>query len=145
MTHVPCRLRINREGDFKTRLGMFDGQCGRQGTTDYRFFVSIEATNKKLNPEGFVMENQWVADYFEDTYTKDEELIVPSCEEIAQRAIDHFLGVFANHPHQQGIELTRVLVRIHGSKFSFIEAEWKSEDQPENRVAIRNLEKEAAS
>lgn len=126
MSHSLCSLRINREGEFKVRLGMFEGQCGRQGQTDYKFFVSIQATNRHLTKEGFVMENMWVADYFEDTYSKDEELIVPSCEEMAQRAVDHFREVFATNPELKGVELERILVRIYGTKVSFIEAEWSA-------------------
>lgn len=126
-------LRINREGSFAvSESAQTESQCGRVAQTQYRYFCSIEATNKKLTPEGFVMENLWADQYFQDTYNLETKE-VPSCEEMAQRAIDHFLGLFQTVPELEGIDLTRILVRIHGSEVSFIEGEWRKELQPAKR------------
>ena len=118
-------LRINREGKFIVDPDAeTDGQCGFTGARMYRYFVSIEADNSKLTPEGFVMENQWVDDYFQYTYMR-KGVKAPSCEEMAQAAIHHFRNVFATHKDLEGVNLRRILVRIHGSDVSFIEGEWK--------------------
>lgn len=125
-------LRINREGTFpcgeRTTF-----QCGTEGKEDdYRYAIAIEATNKKLTPEGFVMENAWCEEYFKQTYGEKPER--PSCEEIAQRAIRYFREKFEKEPDLQGVELRRIYVRIHGSPVSFIEAEWKKDPYMTARI-----------
>jgi hypothetical protein len=130
---IPMRLRINREGTFRVHADAeHPSQCGATGTKEYRYFASIEATNRNLTSEGFVMENQWVDDYFQDCYGENgaKKLPCDSCENMAQRAIVHFLQMFSVEPELKQIELTRILVRIHGSPVSFIEGEWKSDVTP---------------
>lgn len=119
-------LRINREGEFITTPAQnTQDQCGRQGAVRFRYFVSIEASNKKLTADGYVMENMWVADYFRIQY-EEKRVPVGSCERVAQKAVAFFLNLFATHPTQKGVKPTRILVRIHGSDVSFIEAEWRA-------------------
>lgn len=121
------KLRINREGEFIAHAGSeTDSQCGKKGTRRYRFFVSIEASNAKLTNEGFLMENLWVADYFRERY-EEKTGECTSCEDMAQTAVEHFLDLFQSKEELAGIVPTRILVRIHGSDVSFIEAEWTGE------------------
>lgn len=117
-------LRINREGDF-TVTDLSDGpsQCGRIGARVYKYFVSIQASNAHLNPQGYVMENALCDKYFKDTY-EGKSMECPSCETMAQNAVEHFLDLFRWEKDLEGIEVSRILVRIHGSPVSFIEAEW---------------------
>lgn len=117
-------LRINRNGEFIAQVGSdTPSQCGKPGARNYKYFVSIEASNKHLTPEGFVMENAWVDEYFQNTYAiigrKCE-----SCENMAEAAIVYFLNMFDRYAQLKNVDLRRILVRIHGSDFSFIEAEW---------------------
>lgn len=128
---IDITLRINREGEFTTLPAQeTDNQCGKVGAQHYRYFVTIEASNKKLTEQGFVMENLWVDEYFQNRYVLGREKCA-SCEDMAQEAIKHFLGLFGRVCGQEGIEelqevdLRRIYVRIHGSNVSFIEAEWK--------------------
>lgn len=125
-------LRINREGEFTTVPSQeTESQCGKVGALHYRYFVSIEASNKKLTKEGFVMENLWVEEYFHNRYVRDRQACA-SCEDMAQEAVKHFLRLFGRicgepgEPELEGVDLRRILVRIHGSPVSFIEAEWKA-------------------
>lgn len=121
---TPMKLRINREGSFVAHpTANSESQCGKNGARYYRYFVSVEATNDKLTKEGFVMENLWVEQYFRERYEEQGETC-RSCEDMAQEAVDHFISRFKNDDELEGVNLTRVLVRIHGSDVSFIEAEW---------------------
>lgn len=122
---VRCKLRINREGEFEIPKGLaHSNQCGKIGQRNYRYFISIEATNECLTPEGYVMENAWCDDYFKNTYSGENGLPPDSCENMAMRAIDYFVNLFEHHEDLKKVKLTRILVRIHGTSFSYIEAEW---------------------
>lgn len=120
-------LRINREGEFIAihESQSTENQCGKPGAKKYRYFVTIEATNRRLTAQGFVMENLWVADYFRERYETRQEPC-RSCEDMAQEAVRHFGDLFTTVEELKGVDLRRIYVRIHGSDVSFIEAEWKN-------------------
>jgi hypothetical protein len=119
-----CVLRINREGVFTVHyISDPRSQCGSIGQQRYKYFVSIEASNRWLTKEGYLMENGLVGEYFDRVYTGEKRSCV-SCEVMAQRAVDTFRRmVMQENPR---CDLRRILVRLHGSPFSFIEAEWKA-------------------
>lgn len=118
-----CKLRINREGSFSvTPAEGAETQCGTVGKRDYTYFVSIEATNRRLTPEGYVMENGLTDEYFQKTYN-GKTMVCPSCEQMAQDAIEYFRSKF---DYEGAPELTRIYVRINGTPFSFIEGEWNA-------------------
>lgn len=117
-------LRINREGSFALATGARgDNQCGTQGQLQYKYFCTIEASNKSLTKEGYVMENLWTDQYFQRTYNGKSS--APSCERMAQDAIEYFVGLFETHEELKMVDLRRVYIRIHGTPVSFIEGEWK--------------------
>lgn len=125
---LPITLRINREGEFSVDTSQRSPQqCGKVGQQLYKYFCTIEATNKSLTPEGYVMENLWTDQYFQDTYgsTAGDMIPVPSCEQMAMEAVQYFRNLFKKHPDLQKVDVQRIYVRIHGSPVSFIEAEWK--------------------
>jgi hypothetical protein len=127
MAQARILLRINREGSFSvSESAQTAHQCGKIAQSQYRYFCSIEATNERLTPEGFVMENMWVDEYFQATYNLETKE-VPSCEKMAQDAIAHILHLFARQPDLREVDLRRILIRIHGSPVSFIEGEWRKE------------------
>lgn len=129
-------LRINREGEFNTQEHQdTDSQCGKVGARSYKYFVSIEASNRKLTKEGFVMENLWVDEYFKKRYQEGDGKC-PSCEDMAQEAISHFRNLFDTKEELKGVDLRRIFVRIHGSPVSFIEGEWKAEQITEDGMTI---------
>lgn len=118
-----CKLRVNREGAFTVHPDNdASSRCGKLGTREYKYFVSIEATNRRLSPEGYVLENGIVEKYFLNTY-HEKTMACPSCEQMAQDAIEYFREKFQM---KGSPELTRIYVRIHGTPVSFIEGEWVS-------------------
>lgn len=120
-------VSINREGRFTIPYSARRsyGQCGAEGATQYKYFVTIQASNTGLTSDGYVMENQYVDDYFQEEYTRNENPDAVSCEDMAQRAVEHFIARFYGDPELMLVEVQRIYVRIHGSDISFIEAEWK--------------------
>lgn len=86
--------------------------------------MSITAKNNALTREGYVMENQWVDDYFQGEYTQAPNPDAVSCEEMSQRAVEFFIARFYGDDELSNVDVTRIYVRIHGSPISFIEAEW---------------------
>lgn len=128
MTAPIIHLRINREGSFALATGARgDNQCGKEGQLQYKYFCTIEATNKSLTKEGYVMENLWTDEYFQQTYNGMPS--APSCEQMAQDAIKHFLNLFETHPELQQVDLRRIYIRIHGTPISFIEGEWNKDEK----------------
>lgn len=125
--NTPMLVRVNREGSFeiqKDQLHM-TANCGSSDRKNFRYEVMIEATNKHLTSDGFVMENGVIDEYFKNKYEVNKEPC-KSCELIAMEALGNFLDMFndASLP-TAGVEVKRILVRIHGATVSFIEAEWK--------------------
>lgn len=126
---LPITLRVNREGSFVAHADAeHPTQCGATSTREYRYLVTIEASNKALTSEGFVIEIVSVDHYFQDCYGEDgsQKLKCDSCENMAQRAIEHFVKEFETNDELKSVELQRIFIRIHGSPFSFVEAEWKA-------------------
>jgi AcrR family transcriptional regulator len=121
----PMRLRINRSGRFSVTPATTDEQhqCGYTRASVFSYFVSIEALNHTLTEEGFVMDNNWVDEFFQEAYSRSDR-VAPPCETIAQEAIYYFLNLFESHMALLTVQPTHILVRIHGSEVSYIEAEW---------------------
>lgn len=118
-------LTINREGSFYVFYRQrTENQCGKEGQTTYKYFCSISASSLALTPEGYVMENLWTDQYFQDLYV-NKGSPVPSCEQIAMDAVDHFRNLFKTHSDLKKVAVNRIYVRIHGTDVSFIECEWK--------------------
>lgn len=127
MKKTPMLLRVNRAGEFTVYASVAKPtRCGTMETMKYKYFVTIEATNESLTPEGYVMENSLCDSYFQKTYTNNPEANCESCESMAQDAVEHFLKAFKKNFDTYEVQLRRIYVRIHGSDFSYIEAEWKS-------------------
>lgn len=120
-------LSINRAGEFIAHAdAQHPQQCGREGVRHYKYFVTIMAGNHHLTPDGFVMDNAWVDEYFQRCYGNiGYRMKCDSCENMAQRAVHEFHEMFKRIHELKSIDLKRIYVRIHGSDFSFIEAEWK--------------------
>lgn len=118
------KVSINRQGEFTlTNALIGKPQCGTQGVRHYKYHVKICATNKAFTPDGFVIDNAEVDNYFKDKY-QDKTMAVDSCEVMVCDAISHFRKLFAEDEHLKQVELVSVYVRIHGADISFIEGEW---------------------
>ncbi len=127
MPHERVMLSVNRTGTFRAMSCQFTkGQCGNERERQYSFEVRVEATNESLSPHGFVVDNQVLYEYFRRRY-EEERVPVRSCEDVAQDAVDHFLGWFASGPKwRQRVKLRRIVVTVHGHTSSWITAEWTS-------------------
>lgn len=117
-------LKINRHGTFKIAPEQDTmSQCGREAIREYGYHVTIEATDKKLTPEGFVMDNFLIFDYFRRVYVENKSPCL-SCEKMALDCLDYFQGLFKIDPKLKEIDVRRIYVKIQGTDVSFIEAEW---------------------
>lgn len=118
------KLKVNREGQYTVKnVENFQSQCGHVGQREYKYFVTVEANNKKLNNDGFIIDNDYIDKYFKTKYHK-KEMPWESCEVMVCKALDYFVTAFKREPELKKIDLQRVYVRVHGSSFSFIEGEW---------------------
>lgn len=104
---MPKLLRITRDGSFKT-VGECPNQCRDQGWSEYRYTVTIEAT-QAATPEGWIFDNRIIRDYFIDNTEPG------SCEALAQRALDYFIKKCA----ECGTDPCRITVRIYTPEAHF--------------------------
>lgn len=70
-------VQITRKGKFTPRR-FASNQCGATGETTFFYKVIITGTSNKLNPLGFIIDNNDIQDYFNSNWTK---LQFPSCEQ----------------------------------------------------------------
>lgn len=120
-------LSINREGMFTIPYSARrkEGQCGSEGATIYNYQVKITASNKSLTDAGYVMEIQYIDDYFQAEYTQNPNPEAVSCEDMAQRAVEFLVAKFYADEELAEVDLRKIYVRVSGSPISFIEAEWQ--------------------
>jgi hypothetical protein len=80
-------MTLHRTGSFVVNDTAEDhAQCGfRRGDRQVWYDVSIESDSSMLDSDGFVLDNNAVQHYFDDTYATVTEF--QSCERIAIRAI----------------------------------------------------------
>ncbi len=118
-------LKITRESSFITLPSQDDtSQCGREGARSYKYKVTIEATDKYLTPQGFVMDNFHIWSYFNEKYVV-KKTPCDSCEKMALEAIHHFRILFEGTKELRPVDLRSIYVMISGAEGSSIEAEWK--------------------
>lgn len=77
-------LAIERSGTFEVRWTGSDAQqCGVRGTRRLKYHVRIEARDKHLTPEGFIIDNQAIDRLFQRRYGAQRPRPFVSCERIA--------------------------------------------------------------
>lgn len=123
-------LTVNREGAFIAGPNTeHEAQCGRVGAKQYRYQCAIEVDGSTLRePEGFVIDNGLIQEYFETTYGADahvEGAKCRSCENMAKDAIEYIRGYFEKGGSYQMVRVLSITVTIWGSDFSHITAVWK--------------------
>lgn len=120
-------LTLEREGEFDA-VNMVETQtkCGPLGLKHYRYAVKIEATDESLSPEGFVIENGRVHQYFINNYANPRRRWPAiSCEKMAIKAA-HTIG---QQLQKEGISVTAVRCTIFGSNNARLTAVWRAERQ----------------
>lgn len=122
---TPMTLSVNRTGSFTVKSCQFtEEQCGNEKERKYSFEVRVEASNESLSPDGFVVDNQVLYEYFRERYEGRRDP-VRSCETVAQEAVEYFLKWFSSgEPWRAAVKLKRIAVMVRGHESSFITAEW---------------------
>jgi hypothetical protein len=116
-------LTLEREGEFETK-GMVETQtkCGPLGLQKYSYAVKIEATDESLSPEGFIIENGRVHNYFITRYASGKGFAAVSCEEMARRAAMEI----GKQLVKERISVTAVICTIKGSNNARLTAHWRT-------------------
>lgn len=113
---LPTTLKMRRIGKFHVGNVLDDStQCGIRGTREMEYRVELEMSREHLTPEGFIIDNFAIQQYFDSKYNQDMEKL-PSCETIACQAVEDFCTLVPN--------CTRIAVNIDGTGFAGLEAEY---------------------
>jgi hypothetical protein len=118
-------LSLEREGEF-VPVNMVENntRCGQLGHMLYRYIVRVEATDERLSPEGFVIENGRLHNYFLTRYCDvKKKFNAVSCERMAVKAA-HEIGKTLL---KEKISVTSVQVTIFGSNNARLTAIWKND------------------
>lgn len=99
-------------------------KCAAMRTRTYEYRVKIEATDRHLSPEGYLLNNEHVASYFEGTFgVKAPRWDAMSCENMALKAAREICKMLLD----QGVDCECVTVQILGSNGAWITAKCKPE------------------
>lgn len=106
------------------RVGQFDvywthdntTQCGQAGTERLAYDVRIEANDRCLDENGFIIDNNDIDGYFKRKYRRVRKF--ESCEKIAMVACEEIRAMLGDKPFRS-IEVT-----IAGSKMARLTAKW---------------------
>src|SRR5437868_377755 len=111
-------LSLHRVGTFQVNPEAEDSaQCGfKRGDRQLWYDVIIESDSQWLDKDGFVLDNNDVQHYFEQTYAQTP--VFRSCETIAIQAVDDLCQLMAGR-------CTRVCVEIKPGDYAGIRAERK--------------------
>lgn len=113
---LPLTVSLNREGSFHVNcVGDDSTQCGIRGSTRTLFYkVFIRGREDCLTPEGFIIDNNDVQKYFEETYQHCDVETFPSCETMACRAVRSFHGMFGQG-QLANVKVNHIRVSISGN------------------------------
>lgn len=115
------KMSLEREGEFEpVAMRENNHRCGPMGQMHYRYAVKIFATDGSLSPEGFIIENGRVHEYFVQNYCSGKEWDALSCEKMAAKAATDLGNIMFN----EGITVVAVKVTIFGSNNARLIAEW---------------------
>jgi hypothetical protein len=126
------KLTIRRSGTFAvTWSGSNASQCGALGTQVLTYAVVIVGHEQHLTPEGFIIDNNDIHQYFVRTYQNVGDF--ESCERIAARACRDFRQMFGKGALAD-VKVSRIEVTISGSPTAGLTAEWEA---PAERAASK--------
>lgn len=112
-------IAIRRSGAFVVEWsGNSKAQCGYHGEKQLTFDVTIAGREVDC-PQGWLVDNNDVPAYFENTYKRVRTF--ESCERIASKAVDAFREKCAEY----GAVPNYIRVAVSGIENSEIAVEWK--------------------
>lgn len=110
-------LSMRRVGQFEVLWSDDDTtQCGPYGTRTLAYDVRIEATEKCLDSQGFIIDNNEIDSYFKRRYREVRKF--ESCERIAMVACEELRKMLNGRP------IRSIEVTIAGSKLARLTAKW---------------------
>ena len=114
------QLILERGGKVKaTNMVPNSHKCAAMKTRIYEYQVIIEANDSHLTPEGYLLNNEYVATYFEGTFgVKAPRWDAMSCENMARKAAKEICKMLT----EQGVSCDHVTVRLKGSNSAWITA-----------------------
>lgn len=81
------KLTLTRKGSFTVGECHDDTtQCGMRGSRNLHYSVAITSTERQLDSQGFIIDNNEIQRYFDEQYRKVARFL--SCEEIACAACE---------------------------------------------------------
>lgn len=122
------KLRMERNGQFtvnwKTSAAT---QCGVPGNNILSYRVVFETSDKHLDPNGFIIDNHQVHEYFVSKYSNVDKFV--SCELIATAACRDFRQLMPN--------LFGGSISISGNPAAaWLTAHWSRNDEPQASTPI---------
>jgi hypothetical protein len=79
------KLTLQRQGTFSVgECGDDTTQCGMRGSRKLNYHVSISSTEKQLDEQGFIIDNNEIQQYFDAKFYSVDRFL--SCEQIACQA-----------------------------------------------------------
>lgn len=115
-------LSLERKGSFSAAT-MIDNphKCGAMLNRDYNYRVRMTAKSTRLTPEGYLLNNEHVQEYFDSTFgEKAQPWEAISCERLAIACCEGLAELVRKY----GIDLLMIEVAIEGSNGAIITASW---------------------
>jgi hypothetical protein len=120
---VEMSISIQREGQFAvTWHGENATQCGAAGTQVLQYRVEIVGSDKHLNPQGFIIDNNAIHDYFIKKYRNVIDFL--SCENIAMEACRDLKEMFGRGALNK-VKISEIDVTISGGPLARLTASWR--------------------
>jgi hypothetical protein len=126
-------INLERAGKFHaSTMHPNPHKCAAMRTRTYQYHVRIEASDKVLTPEGFLINNERLQEYFDSRFGhKAPKWEAISCEHMALAAAQELSQIMLN----DGIDVQCVECRILGSNGATIEGIWRKPNIGENNNA----------
>jgi hypothetical protein len=115
-------IKLTRSGRFHAKTMQSNPhKCAAMRTRTYAYWVSIEGTDSRLSPEGYLFNNERVQEYFDTRFgVKAPKWDAISCELLALTAAKELAGIMLN----EGIDIQCVECQILGSNGAQIKGIW---------------------
>jgi hypothetical protein len=127
-------VKLTRSGRFHaTSMRSNSHKCAAMRTRTYPYWVSIEGTDSKLSPEGYLFNNERVQEYFDSRFgSKAPEWDALSCENMALIAAREIAQIMLN----EGIDVQCVECQILGSNGAQIKGIWMPNREEQNANTV---------
>jgi hypothetical protein len=117
-------LILERAGTFKaSTMISTTSKCGAMAMNTYNYRVRIQATSQVLTPQGYVINNEEIQNFFDERFgEKAKPWMACSCENMAQQSCKELTAIL----RMRKIRLKLIRVTLEGSNGALITAEWKA-------------------